>query len=414
MRCKSGWEMMTPLPPLLIISDAVSSQTGLGRITRDIAMRADAYLKDVCRVATLGCGGPGSRKFNFFQYAIEGMGDDFVIPNLPEVWEDWAGNDPGVILFIWDASRLGWFSRPTFECQLPPLKHFLTTARFRRWIYAPVDGEGPNASLTYPVTQSLLGFDRVLAYGRWAEGVLGTCLGEYASVKDLSSIPHGIDSGIFYERDRTACREEFLKITGAKPVYGQAKPIIGDTPLIGTVATNQARKDWGLWAETCALFLKRDPRSCFWIHTDTFERYWSIPALLVDFGLIEHTVISLGHLDDEQMARAYSACDLTLGIGAGEGFGYPLAESLFCGTPAIHGKYAGGCDFMDEELLINPVVFHLEGVFASSRPVYHASDWADRMERLMGKRILSPPDQLTWRKVWPRFEEWFRRGLAIS
>jgi glycosyltransferase involved in cell wall biosynthesis len=404
---------MAPPVPVLIISDAPSSPTGLGRITREIATRADASLKDVCRIATLGYGGPGARGLNFFQYAIEGMGSDFVIPNLPEVWEDWAGKQAGVVLAIWDVSRLGWFSRPKIMCESETLKAFLGSAKFKRWTYTPVDADGPHERLAYPLVQSLLGFDRVLAYGKWAEGVIRRSLGEEAAQgRSLSSIPHGINEAVFYPRDRARSRMLFYSLTGATVLRPTTRmtAILDDEPLIGTVATNQARKDWGLWAEACALFLSRHPKARFWVHTDTLERHWSIPQLIIDFGLLDRVLISLGHLDDEQMAQAYSACDLTLGIGAGEGFGYPIAESLSCATPCIHGAYAGAVDYLNDTLLVKPVVFHREGLYACRRPVFNSQDWADRMDSLLGQRA-SRPGELSWTNVWPLFDTWFREGL---
>src|SRR6266568_8655259 len=95
--------------PLLIISDAPTSGTGLGRITRDLAMRIYACLPDVFRVGTMGYGGPFARGLGFPQYPMDMK--DWVLYNLPEVWEDFAGEEQGIIITIWDASRLLWFSR---------------------------------------------------------------------------------------------------------------------------------------------------------------------------------------------------------------------------------------------------------------------------------------------------------------
>ena len=408
---------MTELPPLLIVSDAVSSSSGLGRIARELAIRASKHLADVCRIATLGSGGPGSRRLNFPQYSIEGMGGDFIIPNLPEVWDDWAGHQRGVILCIWDASRLGWFSRPSNPAfSVPePLRKFLINANFQRWTYTPLDAAGPRGRLPFTLAQALLGFDRILAYGKWAESVIRESLGREASEgRDLSSVPHGIDSAVFYPRNHVNSKASFFALTGARPVVQQVRTaILEDEPLIGTIATNQARKDWGLWAESCSLFLDRHPKARFWIHTDTLERYWSIPALLVDFGLLDRTVVSLGYIDDDHMAQAYSACDLTLGIGAGEGFGYPIAESLFCGTPCIHGEYAGAVDYMEPHLLVKPVDYRYEGLYACRRPVFKACDWADRMDSLLWKRA-DRPSEIDWNNVWPQFDAWFRKGLRPS
>ncbi len=100
-----------PPVPLLILSDAPSSGTGLGRITKELATRIHIYMGDACRVATLGYGGPGSRELPFPQYAIEDIGE-WIVPALPEVWQDFAGDQKGILFTIWDLSRLMWFAQP--------------------------------------------------------------------------------------------------------------------------------------------------------------------------------------------------------------------------------------------------------------------------------------------------------------
>ena len=196
----------TPVP-LLLISDAPSSGTGLGRITKDLATRIHAHLPDVCRVATLGYGGAGSAKFGFPQYTIEDM-KDFIVPGSAQSGEDFAGDQPGIVMTIWDLSRLMWLTQPA-RCEMladyPVLWQWLVNSpRFRRWCYFPIDAGGPNGKLTFPLHQTLLGYDRVLAYGPWGEGVIRHTIGEgEARAGRLDQRPHGIDHrGILPARSR--------------------------------------------------------------------------------------------------------------------------------------------------------------------------------------------------------------------
>ena len=805
--------------PLLILSDAPSASSGLGRICRDLATRIHQNMGDVCKVATLGYGGPGSCKLGFPQYVIEGL-SDWVVPTLPEVWEDFAGEQKGAILSIWDASRLAWYAQPERSAQLaaePVLRNWLTKAPFKRFGYFPIDAEGPNGKLSFPLRQTLLGFDRVLAYGAWAKDLIERSIGEEeADLRHLDYLPHGIDTSVFYERDRAQCRLKFGSITGARllintpqlssimdsevlvgcveqgtmilttdgeiPVeavrigdeihtgsiksvvvgvnppripksgelyelhaQGMCKPlrvtkehpilcvpreridctqnkawsikgyacrpwqkksqpcgtcwnweemdwepefkpvselvpgdflalpipseshdersidtrrfsmgqlrkgkfnlpekieltpdlafviglwaaegsfqkqtrasgkrlryglnftlnveemylakrikealgplgckvtiynyvnndhhkntldikvsgralsemfvdlcgegahnkkfsrwimelqpdlqkyvlsgfVAGDghirrdithritavtvsrqlarqiwlmalrcgepaglhssatvmpktkkpgtvyhvtfytekrrvekdsrrsfiyngifyTPVLkvgkvvseglpvfdlsvlgihqyvangicvhNCVATNQARKDWALAAEIVAI-LSHVHKIRLWIHTDTLERNWSIPALLADYSLLDKTMISLGYLSDDSMAQAYSACDVTLGVGAGEGMGYPLLESLACGTPVIHGNYAGGAEVVPYEMRVEPIAYHAEGLYACARPVFKASDWVDRALQFAGQRAHLDP-QYDWNNLWPRWQTWLQKGIA--
>jgi len=406
--------MTVPAPtPLLLVSDAVSSGTGLGRIAKELAVRVHEHLGDVCRLATLGYGGPGSAHFGFPQYTIEGM-KDFIVPALPQIWKDFAGEEAGVVLTIWDLSRLMWFALPE-RCEMlaefPVLREWLMQAPFRRWGYFPIDAGGPNDKLTFPVHQTLLGYDRALAYGPWAEALLRQTIGEEESrSRQLTWRPHGIDTTIFYPRDRAHCRFKFGAITGARtlPRKPQLGSILPNEVLIGIVATNQARKDWALGIETAALLAKQR-KLRLWIHIDILEKHWSIPALLADYGLLDKAIVSLGVLPDDTMAMAYSACDLTLGIGP-EGWGFPLAESQACGTPVVTGSYAGGADIVPQEMQIEPVIFRYEGVYGSKRPVFRAEDWVDRAVQFLDKRVSLDPEY-DWQNLWPRWEAWFREGL---
>lgn len=402
-----------PPIPLLILSDAPSSGTGLGRIVKDLATRIHIYMGDVCRVATLGYGGAGSRKFGFPQYTIEEM-KDFIVPAFPEIWGDFAGSDPGICMTVWDLSRLMWFAQPG-RCEMladfPILRQWLMNSAFTRWGYFPIDAGGPNGKLTFPLRQTLLGFDRVLAYGPWAQGVIEQTIGEAESRgRGLNNRPHGIDTAVFFPRDRAHCRYKFGTITGARTllVRPQLSSIVDNEILVGIVATNQARKDWALGIEVAAL-LAKERKLRLWIHVDKLEKYWSIPALLADYDLLDKATISLGFLSDEAMAEAYSACDVTLGIGP-EGWGFPLAESQACGTPVVTGAYAGGSDIVPKECQVEPMAYRYEGLYSSKRPVFRAEDWADRAVQFLDKRV-DLDSQYAWENLWPRWESWFREGL---
>lgn len=387
--------------PIMILSDPVTSGTGLGRITNDIASRIAEHMPETFRVATASPGGINSRHLPFHQYNLDGV-QDFVCPTLPEVWQDFAGDEKGIIFSIWDASRLAWLSQPKTQCEIPRLREFLLEKPFHRWIYAPIDASGPNDRLTYPLKQSLIGFDRVLAYGRWAAEVVDRTLDRPNGTTEF--LPHGIDTSIFYERNRKLCRKMFVSFTGAATLLSSLTPRVeSDETLIGILATNQSRKNWALGLEACAI-LAKTRKLRIWIKIDALERYWSIPALLVDYGLVNNALISLGNLSDSDLAKAYSACDVVLGI-APEGFGYVHVEATACGCPIVVGSYAGGAELVPKEMHVDPEVYHYEGVWTSKRPVYQAWKWAAMAESWIGKRVTMNL-QYDWAVLWPRWERY--------
>jgi glycosyltransferase involved in cell wall biosynthesis len=271
--------------------------------------------------------------------------------------------------------------------------------------------------LSFPLRQTLLGFDRVLAYGAWAKDLIERSIGEEeADLRHLDYLPHGIDTSVFYQRDRAQCRLKFGSITGARLLVHapQLSSIMDNETLIGIVATNQARKDWALAAETVAI-LSHVHKIRLWIHTDTLERHWSIPALLADYGLLDKTMISLGYLSDDDMAKAYSACDVTLGPGLGEGMGFPLFESISCKTPCIHGNYGGAPEWMPPEFLVEPIAYRYEGLYASKRPVFSAQDWADKVSAVLRdtpRKEVHLNSKLDWNNLWPNWENWLKKGLS--
>jgi glycosyltransferase involved in cell wall biosynthesis len=395
---------MSPVP-LLILSDAPTSGTGLGRITCDLATRIAVNMPDTFRVATAGYAGVVSRHLPFHQYILEGA-LDFVCPTLPDIWQDWAGDEKGYLLVIWDLQRLGWLLRPEMQCEIPVLRDFLMSKPFKIWTYLPIDSEGPNGKLTFPLQQLLQGSDRVLAYGKWGAGVLARTMG--LSEGTTEYLPHGINRLVFYERDRSLSRKNFVSYTKACTLRGQlADRVKSDEVLVSIVGTNQVRKNWPLGIETVALLVKKH-NVRLWIKSDILERHYSIPALLIDFGIADRTMITLGDLTDHEMACAYTASDLVLGI-APEGFGYVHTESLACGTPCVVGSYAGGAELVPQTMRVDPIAFHYETIWSCKRPVYDPADWAKKSESWIGHRATMDM-KYDWINLWTEWEKWLLKG----
>lgn len=415
---------------LLIISDAVSSNTGFGRIARDLSVRINANLSDVYELATAGFGSPGSNKYPWQQYYLEGV-KDWVIPTLPQICDDFFGGEEGIVWFIWDLSRLTWFSQPMMFRELtdgyPGLQEWLLKQKFQKWIYLPVDGSGPNDKFTFPLMRALYGFDRILAYTQFGEDVVRRSIGDMdADARHLTNLPHGIDSEVFYETNRKRCRRLLFQYTGAstgKMMRGASRipdPIKDNECLIGIFCTNQSRKDWHLGIQVASLIAKERPIRLL-CHTDGLERAWSIPSLLADYGILDQAIISTGTIGDDKMAQAYSSCDLTLAIGLGEGMGFPIFESMFCGTPVLHGDYAGAPEYLaersygkripsdNEPFLVKPIGFHAEGCYSFKRPVFDPEDWAKKATSLIGKRV-NHCGELDWNVLWQRWEIYLRKA----
>jgi glycosyltransferase involved in cell wall biosynthesis len=366
------------------------------------------------RVATVGYGCPGAARLPWPQYHLERR-DDFVFPELPYIWRDFCGDDNGILLTIHDISRMLWLADPNFckDEQLAAwLKEMREHKKMRLWGYFPIDACSVGGRLNLQMGHILKGYDRCLAYSSWASDVISNTINDGQLKADW--LPHGIDTSVFKPRDHKQARQFFLprlqgKVAWPTPDKPVSPNIPRDALAIGIVATNQSRKDYGLAIQAIAEIA--NSREVFiWIHTDTLKREWSILELLSAYGLIEATVVTQGRLSDDIMAHCYSAMDVTLGIGRGEGFGYPIFESMACGTPCIHGYYGGAPEFMNPEHLVEPAGLRIEGPWNLLRPVGNPKEWADRILSATETAALFSP-QLDWNNLWPKWEKWIEEGL---
>lgn len=383
--------------PILIFSDAAASKSGLSRITRDLATRIATEHPDVFRVATIGNGHSGSRHLPFQQYAWS-INPDWIIHDLEDVWQDFAGDEKGILFTIQDAARVLWLADPK---RFAPerLKKFLEDPPFQKWGYFPMDADNPGHKLTHLAAVAMKGYDRVLAYSQWAKGIIDCSdIG-----KTVEALPHGLDTSIFRPLPKPIARAWF----SAK--FGMAIP--EDVLLLGIVASNQSRKDFGLGFAVAAE-LAKTRKILLWIHTDALERSWSLPALTIDFGLTGKVIATTGGWSDADMAVAYAACDVTLAIALGEGFGFALAESIACGTPCVHGDYAGGAEFIEKEFLVQPVGYRIEGPWNAVRPVFDPEDWTKCVLQAVGKTPFLP-EYLKWENAWKAWESWLRKGVGL-
>ncbi len=400
--------------PILIVGDAPTRPTGLARIARDIAelLRRDgeAGILNV-RVAQLGLYYDG-RRCNWHVYPIKdeeswGQGD------IGAAWEDWssAHGGPGVIFSCWDPGRCPAIVQGMSQAPLgrPDESAYgrLTAAGKawpQLWGYFAVDAHNPHGALGGMVPETLALYQRVLAYGIYGAEVL-----EKTTGKPVKWLPHGIDLDVFKPGGELPEAYENLPEWVAQP----------EMVTVGVVATNTPRKDFG------ALFAALEGVDCrLWVHTDkVVTNAWSIPELAELFGR-NHPgrLVVTKDLDDEQMARWYSLCDATVAPGLGEGFGYPIVESLACGTPVVHVHFAGGSQYVPvADWRVPPAAERTEGPYAMIRPVVKPSDirealraavtWKRRNRAEVEGYCRGSVQALDWRNLWPYWREWFREGL---
>ena len=197
-------------------------------------------------------------------------------------------------------------------------------------------------------------------------------------------------------------------------------------PLVGCVAANQPRKDYGLLFHAWRMLADRDAALRFWLHTDDpVVKHWSVPQLAEDFALEDRLVVttpeSLG--SDADLAAMYSQCLVTIAPGLGEGWGYPIAESLACGVPVVHVDHAGGAGLVPmTEWKFSPRVWRLESAFAQLRPVCEpydvtgaaikAIEWRRAEPEVVAEYCRGSVEAFSWRNLAGYWTSWFAQGLV--
>ena len=373
--------------PLLVLGDDPALPTGLGRICRDLCAVAMKFSERI-ELAVLGCGANEDRKDGhypvFRMLPLESSCGEQDMQRLEKVF---FNSRKPILWPTWDATRSLWMKRVGIKWVQEPTC----------WGYFPFDSYGPHGQQPACVTRILEKFEHLAVPSEFARQSLPSI--------EVDVIPHGYDPKVFYPRNAVAGREIIKVPTGIKHV-------------VGVVATNQARKDWGMVAEVCGMLAIAFDSIHFWFHTDSLDRCWNMALLIHEFGLKQKVTITY-NAPDQAMAQMYSACDLTIAPGLGEGFGYPILESIACGTPVVHGLYGAGAEIIQNGggQCIPMQAERWEATsFPVARPVYFAQDWFNKCKDLLAnprdrEDIAATVQNYQWDNLRPRWEEWIERGI---
>lgn len=384
--------------PLLLLGDGPFEPTGLGRIARDLGRLLATHFPDA--IDLLQVGGPAGVYWPEWRHLPLPEADrvgDWGAAYVQGVYRSVWGDRPGILWGVWDPARLF----PYLSIDLP----------VDRWAYVAIDGQNIQGTIGGPAAEVIRRCERVVAYGRWGREVLRPIRAE------VGWIPHGIDLEPWGDV-READQDWVARWVG--PAW---KP--DHQTLIGCVATNQARKDLGLFCHTLRTLLDRGHPVFGWLHTDTLVKAWSVPQLIEDFGLGRHLRVSGTDqaVGEDLLAAAYRSCSVTIAPGLAEGFGYPIVESLAAGTPVVHVDHGGGRDLLPKAAWRFPVrEMRLEGTYGLQRPVCRAEDVANAIERVwdwqgqVGERIArgycrGAVAHLGWESLQGRWTGWVRHGL---
>lgn len=145
--------------------------------------------------------------------------------------------------------------------------------------------------------------------------------------------PHGVDTKVYFPHDKREVREE--------------AQVPQDIFLVGMVAANKgnpSRKGFQQAFQAFREFRKKHDDAMLYLHTVPDSKYAAGEDLLSmaqSLGITDSLVTAPQYrmlfdpLPATAMGQLYSAFDVFLNPGMGEGFGVPILEAAACGVPSI-------------------------------------------------------------------------------
>ena len=226
-------------------------------------------------------------------------------------------------------------------------------------------------------------------------------------------IYHGVDTRIYYPRDKLACKREL----------GLSEDIF----LFGTVAANsdkESRKSWGEIFQALRLFLDNNPDvkeshiKYFAFTNPTDPRGLNLYLFAKKYKLnniviFQNPMVFLTGIKDEGLATIYNAMDVQLYPSRREGFGIPILEGMACSTPAIAHDFSSMTELVKNRgWLVRTKAYVYTPINATSA-IPDVEDLAKKIERAYfrekerkryAKRSLAFARQYDWNKLVK--EEW--------
>lgn len=413
--------------PIVIYGDGPRLASGLARIACDLIglLIGNAAVLDIdlVQVGVDEAGGYHHAAWEF--YGFQQSDREFGRAAVAEVCEDLAARhgqtpivftitDPARCYEIVRASKNNPFDERVVGKDAPQLPlsedpDARPVARF--WGYFPIDGWNPAQTLGGPAAWALGSYERLLGYNEFGARVLRKGFPKGPAVQYL---PHGIDLETF--KPEQIPDRNFLQWYNALGVYKLPQIVVG------AVATNQPRKDLGTLFAAVAKLREVTPgrKIGLWLHTDILTKAWDVGELARVYGFKpDEVLISTGFLSDTELAGRYGLSSLTIAPGLGEGFGYPIVESLASGTPVVHVNYAGGAELIPNPTWkVTPAAWRTESPYVILRPVLDPEDVAGACQRILGQAgpALGPycrgsVSHLDWRVISAKWLGWFVTGL---
>lgn len=171
----------------------------------------------------------------------------------------------------------------------------------------------------------------------WAMSRFGEAELHRAGFKNVTYVPHGVDTNLFKPGDRAEARQRLEKYWNRD---------LKDKFLIVMNSANKgapSRKGFSEAIEAFTIFSKTHPDALLYIHTEINGIFIgeNLPSTLAMFGVAGKVIfppqypLLMGMLPATYLNDVYNAGDVFFQPSHGEGFGVPVVEAQASGCPVI-------------------------------------------------------------------------------
>jgi glycosyltransferase involved in cell wall biosynthesis len=249
----------------------------------------------------------------------------------------------------------------------------------------------PPIVLYFPVDSIDLDLDWFINYDIVKKVVVYTKFG-YNEVKklipnsDVSIIPHGIDTSIFYKIFET--RKEAKKLLFPKQDFK-------DSFIVLNANRNQPRKRIDLTIQAFSIFAKDKPKNVrLYLHMGIKDMGFDILKMCQRYGVDERLIISntkrVNQSESiEKLNLIYNATDVGVNTAIGEGWSLTNMEHAVTGAPQIVPEHSALTEIYEDSGLLVPIFQWLTNPDTLTVSGYvHPINIAERLEELYQNKEL--------------------------
>lgn len=211
-----------------------------------------------------------------------------------------------------------------------PIPRIVRDADVQWAAYFPVDGR----PLPEAWHEWIHDCDRPVVYSHFAADVVEEATGVRPGVAY-----HGVDPATFAPRDKAEARRSL----GLDPSHF----------IVGTVATNQQRKNLPALFDAFARFAKDRRDAQLYVHSP-LTGTWDLPEIARQFHIQDQTHFTPAYdanqgVDERTLVAIYNSLDVFVLPTMAEGFGLPIVEAQACGVPVLATDYSSCPELLPEE-----------------------------------------------------------------